>query len=288
LVWAHHRVRKFVRDKLPYAQVNSSNEVHDDIAALIVVGGGSMIDLAKDLRYERGNNIVLVAIPTVWGSGAENSPVVVLERDGEKWIRMDSGFLPDYRVVWRELMPFAPEKLLIYGCGDVWAHALEGMLSPLATRELQAEIANLIRRMLEVELNLDGEWYELSAQACAAQAQSSVGLIHGIAHVLEPMLPENDDGEKLGHARLCSTLLYPIMSYNRQASGKLEHTFQENGLAVEPIFTVLQELFESSDYDFILPFVHDNWKIILRNPSSRANSALVRQNSLDFFVEKRF
>src|SRR5690349_15346693 len=44
---------------------------------LVVVGGGTLIDRVKLLRKTHRPALKLIAIPSIWGSGAEVSPIAV-------------------------------------------------------------------------------------------------------------------------------------------------------------------------------------------------------------------
>jgi alcohol dehydrogenase class IV len=232
--------------------------------------------------------VELIVIPSIWGSGAEVSPIAVRNRDGKKEIRMDPKLLPDARLVWPELAAAIPPDRVRVACGDCWAHALEGFLSPLATQALRAELASLLAQMLATPINNDPVWFELGARACAGQARSSVGLVHGIAHTLEGVLRARHPGADWGHAKLCSLFLWPVMRFNEQASGKWQQLLAEHGLPPRAILEVLRTLFDAEAYEQALPVLKEQWLSVLRDPCSRTNSALVRPASLDFFARQQF
>jgi alcohol dehydrogenase class IV len=161
---------------------------------LIAVGGGLLIDQAKLARQETAG-VKLAAIPTLWGSGAEFSPIAVWMEGGKKLFRRDPALLPDVAIYFPDFAKTLSPELMRWGCGDAWAHALEGFLSPLASDETRRGLASTLQGMLNLGVGNDPQWFELSALACAGQATSSVGLVHGMAHALEGVLG-------LGHARL--------------------------------------------------------------------------------------
>ena len=88
------------------------------VTEVICIGGGTLLDIAKAWRADRSPAIRLIAVPSVWGSGAEVSPIVVLNDGGKKMIRMDDRFLPDEVVYWPELAQGLPERVARAGCGD--------------------------------------------------------------------------------------------------------------------------------------------------------------------------
>lgn len=252
------------------------------LGTLLVVGGGSRMDRAKRWRAEQSPNTRLILIPSLWGSGAEVSPIVAITEAGGKHIQMGPQFLPDYRSVWPELALSVPPKVALHACGDSWSHALEGFLSPLATDPVRDELAEVIRTLTALPLGNDPRWFEASARACAGQAKASVGLVHGIAHTLEgPLAAQGHRG--WGHARLCATYLYPVMAYNVSCNQKWPEMAAKYQLDAAAIDAILQKLFDPKDYREILPVLEASWPQVIRDVSSRTNSALVRPAALEFF-----
>jgi alcohol dehydrogenase class IV len=287
-IWATPSVRTRVESELPLPVLPELQPLPADIGILIVIGGGTLMDEAKVWRLENAPELQLIAIPSIWGSGAEASPVAVRNREGKKDIRVNPKLVPDARAIWPELAATISPELAKRACGDCWSHALEGFLSPLATDELRTGLAALMQRMLSAQSFSDPSWFEWSAQASAGQARSSVGLIHGIAHTLEGIMTANHPGEDWGHARLCMIFLLPVMSFNAQASDKWSHLTEQHGLPSQHILDTLRKLFDSAAYAHVLPVLKENWIPVLRDACSRTNSALVRPASVAFFAESKF
>jgi alcohol dehydrogenase class IV len=273
---------------LPFDNAGCLENLSAELDTLIVIGGGKLMDGAKHWRACRAPRMRLVAIPSIWGSGAEVSPVAVIDRDGVKEIHVGDAFLPDIRCLWPELARSLPEALARHACGDAWSHALEGFLSPLASPELRTELAQLIGEMAEMPLGADSRWFELSARACAGQARSSVGLIHGIAHQLEAPLRSAFPAAGWGHAKLCSVFLLPVMSFNREQGDKWSRLAAEFELDEETIFGALLDLHEPDAFAQALGMLDEHWLDVLRDPCSRTNSVLVRPSSKSFFLEQQF
>src|SRR5262249_30989246 len=160
-----------------------------------------------------------------------------------------------------------PRRLVRYACGDTWAHALEGFLSPLAGDALRQEIAALVTELLALPFEADARWFEASAHASAAQARSSVGLVHGLAHVLEPSLGTSQPEANWGHARLCSSFLWPVLCLDQTGSGKARDLAERYGLDLAQAMSRARALFDQSDYDGALPVLQSQWTSILRDPS---------------------
>jgi alcohol dehydrogenase class IV len=281
-IWPSPSVRQLTRNAFPFSEWTPRAPL--TTGWLVVVGGGTMIDEAKQYVHDSAPSARLIAIPSIWGSGAEASPVVVLNRGGKKEIAMGDEFLPYARAVWPELANTISDERAREACGDTWAHAVEGFLSPLASDELRTLIAGIIREMLALPVAADSRWFDVSARAAAAQARSSVGLVHGIAHVIEgPMTAAL--GAAWGHARLCATYLVPVLRFHRRAGSKVEDLFRQYGLDVKDIEAMADRLFDRSMYRQTLPILEAEWQSILRDRCTRTNATLVRRDDLQFFKE---
>ncbi len=286
--WCLPRFAPTVRTRFGERLVDTLEDVPADATLLVVVGGGERIDRAKLWRRDARPALTLVAVPTLWGSGAEASKVVALNVDGKKAIAVDEALLPDARLIWPELASELPDWRAREACGDAWSHALEGFLSPLATHALRDELSSILRTMTTLPIANDPEWFEPSARACAAQARAGVGLVHGIAHVLEGRLAAHASERPFGHARLTSLFLRPVMALNRELSPKFDELMEEHDVDGARVLAACDELFDAAAYDEVLPVLEAAWMDVLRDPCSRTNSALVRPAHLSFFTERRF
>jgi alcohol dehydrogenase class IV len=286
VVWSTRCVQALVEAALDPPILSPDQPFPPYAATLIVFGGGTLMDRAKQLRRDRSPGLRLIVVPTLWGSGAEGSRIVVLSGPDGKTISVDDENLPDVRVHWPELCESVPENLARFACGDAWAHALESLLSPLGTATSREEAGAVLRRMMSLPLAWHADWLECSLLACKCQAASSVGLVHGIAHRLEtPLLRSGKEG--WGHARLCSLYLTPVQAFVRQSTPKWDERVRATALDPETVSSKLRPLFNQEDYSLLLPFLEAHWKEILRDPCTRTNAALVRPSTLDFFREFR-
>jgi alcohol dehydrogenase class IV len=288
LVWGSPRWAQNVAQHLGVELATALSAIPEDMQTLVVVGGGTRIDQAKVWRNRERPELRLVVIPSLWGSGAEASPVAVLDHDGAKEILVGEAYLPDIRCVMPSLAESIPDDLACYACGDSWSHALEGFLSPLASQDLRSDLGQVILAMLGLPLGKHPDWFDLSARACAGQARSSVGLVHGIAHTIEAPLRRAYPETGWGHARLCACFLYPVMCFNRQASNKLDTLMAEYGLETDVVLAHVRDLYDDLDYTSALPVLEGLWKQVLRDQCSRTNSALVRAQSVSYFVDRAF
>ncbi|WP_436104666.1 hypothetical protein [Massilia sp. LjRoot122] len=238
------------------------------------------MDKAKFWRRDCSPATWLCAVPSLWGSGAEASPVAVRTVGDKKDAQLDASLLPDARAVLPTLTSTIPADIARWGMGDTWSHALEGFLSPLASHQVRADGAQLINNeLLPADLQPGSAWFELSAKACAIQANSGVGLIHAIAHVLEPKL------QNFGHARLCSLYLWPVFIFNSERGPKVGQLFEEYGLDSTTIGATLEQLFDAEEYRVLLPALNTHWSEIIRHPLSRINCTLVRSDAITWFNE---
>lgn len=283
-VWTLSRFVPLVNKKFSFPVFVYPKEPERDLNSLITIGGGTIIDFAKVWKNQNNPQMMHIVIPSIWGSGAENSPVAILNVDGKKVIRKGQEFLPDIRIIWDELAENLPYNLVKYACGDVWAHALEGFLSPIANNELRVELAQLIKKLQIMPIENTPQWFELSAEACDAQARSSVGLVHAIAHNLEGPMRARFPNKYFGHAQLCATCLWPVMRFNLQNSDRVQSLFNEYDIDVGKVINILKYLFEREVFNDLIYVLKEKWSLVIRDPLSRMNCTLVRPHHLSYFI----
>lgn len=254
-------------------------DVPVSIPWLIVAGGGRLIDDAKRWRVDRSPRTRLVAIPTVWGSGAEASPIAVTH-GGAKDIMVSPALRPDVRVRWPALSQGLPADLARWASGDAMTHAAEALLSPLGDAELRAELGQVLRAMIAGPAD-NGVWLDLSADACSLQSRASVGLVHGIAHVLEPVLWNDGRRDLAAHARLCTAWLGPVLRFNLQASPKARVRLLQFGVDPEALVASADRVGSRDDVAATLTAVRQAWPAIVRDRCTRTNVALVRPGELE-------
>lgn len=283
--WATPSVYSRVEGVLPYRVTVPFTGAGVAPESVVVVGGGSLIDEAKVWVRDNAPGARLIAVPSIWGSGAEATPIAVLNRHGRKHVTVDDSFLPYARVLWPELGSTVPASRALHACGDSWAHALEAFLSPLASAATRAEMALLLRELPAMPLGFDPRWFDLSYRAGAGQARASVGLVHGIAHTLEGALREQQPDGGWSHARLCATFLWPVMELTRSTSDKWETLVRRYTLDGDAVMSVLRRLFDPHAYRRALPVLTSMWPDVLRDPCTRTGGILARQSHLRHFEE---
>lgn len=287
-VLATPSVKAKVAARLSATLVDSLADVTDDVETLIVVAGGDLLDQAKIWRAHNAPAMRLIAIPSIWGSGAEVSQVAVLNQQGNKEIMIGEQYLPDICGQWPELATSIPENKALEACGDAWSHALEGFFSPLASPQIRKAQAAVIQEMLNLPLGNDSRWFMPSAQASAGQAQSGVGLIHGIAHTLEGLLCTHFPDAAWGHAKLCALFLWPVMLLNIKHSEKWNRYNSEYHIDGDAILATLKNLFDQDAYNQALTFLSMHWNTVIRDRCTRMNSVLIRPGYLSHFTEQTF
>jgi alcohol dehydrogenase class IV len=278
-IWSSPRHRAELREALDGEFSDPAEPLHPGTETIVAAGGGTLIDRAKLLRRDRYPQVRLIAIPTLWGSGAECSPIAVTNTATGKDIQMGDDLLPDVRVEWPELGASVPPEIAKWACGDAWSHALEAFVSPLSSDDNRAAMAALMNRMLRLPLAFAPEWFAASAEACQGQARSSVGLVHAFAHVLESRL-----GAGWPHARLCSVFLLPVIRFNQAHSPKFAVHAGQFGLDTVAVLGVAEQLFDAEAYAEAMKIVPEHWIAIARDRCSRTNHVLVRVNAIEFFL----
>lgn len=115
--------------------------------AIIACGGGSVIDMAKLIRFSHSykgslvgkeftkirETITLFAIPTTAGTGAEATPFAVCYKDNVKYSVEHKDILPDYAVVYPPFTYYNPPYLTACTGFDALAQATEAYWSPKHT-----------------------------------------------------------------------------------------------------------------------------------------------------------
>jgi alcohol dehydrogenase class IV len=254
-------------------------------ATFVVCGGGSLLDRAKALAPQRPDPLRLVAIPSIWGSGAEVSPVVVLDAPtGGKAIAVDPSFVPDAYAYWPALGESVPAERRRHAAADVWAHALESSISPLAGAQTRGEATALLCELTRNDPQVDvARWFELSGAACRVQARASVGLAHGIAHVVEGPLRARDPDAGWGHARIVAAVLGRVLALAERDAPRWSEVAAR--LPLELVRERVAALGDEQDLACLRPVVAEHLQEILRDPCTRTNGFLVRRSQLATLLE---
>lgn len=106
---------------------------HPDL--MMAIGGGSVMDMAKLIRYFSGQDVRLVAIPTTAGTGAESTQFAVCYIDGIKHSISDASILPDEAILFTKFTYGNGPYLTACTGFDALAQAIEAYWNIHATAE---------------------------------------------------------------------------------------------------------------------------------------------------------
>lgn len=130
---------------------------------IIAIGGGSVIDMAKLIRfyysYDMDNSgstsvmnnplVPLIAIPTTSGTGAETTSFAVLYKNQVKYSISHSDMVPDYAYIYPPLTYKNPAYLTACSGFDALAQAIESYWSLNATKESKFYASKAIMLILD-------------------------------------------------------------------------------------------------------------------------------------------
>lgn len=208
--------------------VDMIQEFHPD--AVIAFGGGSPIDAAKAIVFFAAKTCdmrecMFIAVPTTSGTGSEVSKFAVIT-DPEKEVKyplVEDSLLPDVAILDAELTVSVPPSVTADTGIDVFTHAVEALVSTVATdfSDAAAEKAiKLVRRHLMTAYHQPGDMaarqgmHNASCLAGVAFSNSGLGLNHGMAHALGARF-------HIPHGRANGILLPYVMSFNAGCSESL-------------------------------------------------------------------
>lgn len=118
--------------------------------AIIAVGGGSVMDMAKLIRFYADCRIPLLAIPTTSGTGAESTQFAVCYIDGVKFSVSDPSIIPDMVILYPPFT-YANSRYLTSCTGfDALAQAIEAYWNINATEESDLFAINAIKQIYPV------------------------------------------------------------------------------------------------------------------------------------------
>lgn len=188
--------------------------------AVVALGGGSAMDLAKSMTWFAGSDAKLIAIPTTSGSGSEVTDFAILTHKGVKHPLVDPRLRPDVAILDSDLVSGLPPGLVADGGFDVLTHALEAYTAANAgalTDALALESFRTTFRTLPAsfagQLSARMQIHTAATMAGLAFTQAGLGLCHALAHSL--------GGEfHLPHGRLNAILLPSVITHNAAFAGK--------------------------------------------------------------------
>lgn len=114
---------------------------------IVAIGGGSVMDMAKLIRYYSSSDTPLLAIPTTAGTGAESTQFAVCYIDGVKHSISDSSILPDLVVLYPPFTYNNGGYLSSCTGFDALAQAIEAFWNNNATAESDDSAISAIKKI---------------------------------------------------------------------------------------------------------------------------------------------
>jgi alcohol dehydrogenase class IV len=223
--------------------------------AIIAVGGGSAMDLAKGVRLLATHPLPLpqyalieggvarikpplpplIAIPTTAGTGSEvGRGAVIIMKDGRKLGVVSAHLIPSVAICDPELTLGLPPGLTAGTGMDAIAHCIETFLVPVANPPADAialdglqRASRWLERAVADGKDREARWNMMSAAMQGAMAfQKGLGAVHALSHPLGSL-----EDLKLHHGTLNAIFLPGVLRFNRAAVGsKWDRLGQAMGL----------------------------------------------------------
>lgn len=242
---------------LSIVEATASSLTHNEVSAIIALGGGSAMDTAKALsvllgeggrefslraHLERGSPLPsgsplpIYAVPTTAGTGAEVTPFATIwERATEKKHSLTGPSLFPHTAILDPLLTLGlPEEetvasgldALSQGLESIWNHRANPMTIALATRTVRLAISALPRLVGQPNnLELRAQMMEASLLSGLAISVTRTALAHSMSYPLTARYG-------LPHGLACSFMLPTLLDFNTAADdGRLERLAKELGFA---------------------------------------------------------
>ncbi|GAA1593088.1 maleylacetate reductase [Kribbella karoonensis] len=183
-------VTQHVPTELADAARTTAREANAD--AIVAIGGGSAIGLAKAVALTSAAEVVVVAVPTTY-AGSEMTPVWGETSGGSKTTGVDARVLPRVVVYDSMLSQGLPVKVTAASVANAMAHCVEAVWTPkadpitevIAVEGLRALSAGLRAVLVEPEdLEARGTLLYGACLAGSALATAGTGLHHKLCHLL--------------------------------------------------------------------------------------------------------
>lgn len=205
---------------------------HSKASVLLAVGGGSVLDSAKVIRYmaqqlfaEENRKLACFAIPTTSGTGSEVTSYAVISdpTSGQKFPLRDTALCPPVAILDPTMTASAPPSIIADTGMDALTHALEAYVAVHATAFTDALCEKAVQLLFDFLLltfqdNTDAKVREhmqiASCMAGLAFDTAGLGLSHGLSHAVGGRL-------HLPHGRLNAVFLPSVIRFNAKNTSAL-------------------------------------------------------------------
>lgn len=250
--------------------------------ALVALGGGSPMDVAKVVRFmvchegplakyddAKGGDAHIInpmpplyAIPTTSGTGSEvgRSGVIVLRATGKKTIFFHPKLMPDLAILEPKLTVGLPATITAATGIDALTHCLEAYFAPgfhpMADGVAQEGFRLILKHLPAAcrnGLNLEARGaMQIAASMGATAFQKGLGMVHSLAHPLSARYNT--------HHGLANAILLPfalihlekqvLNAEQRSKFARLQSFFAECGLAKESLSASVRAFFDALEVPF--------------------------------------
>lgn len=194
--------------------------------AIVAVGGGSSIDVAKSIKLFHFNNtkslVTLIAVPTTAGSGSEATYFIVYYIGKEKQSEGNPDVtLPNCSICDPRLTSSLPKKVTASTGLDAFAQAVESywcIYSTQKSKKLARESINLSLKNLERAVNHPGRTSREKMMLAANLAGKAINITkttasHSIAYPMTSYFG-------IAHGHAAALTLAEMLEYNSQITDK--------------------------------------------------------------------
>ncbi len=205
-----------------------------DVDAVLALGGGSAIGLAKALALQ--NAVRIVAVPSTY-SGSEMTPIYGTTEGGQKRTGRDERVRPALVIYDPDRTAGLPHSVAMTSLWNAMAHAVEALWVNADDRAASLVAEDALRllatgmRRLAVKLD-DANAGELALEgaylAGACFADSGAGLHHKLCHVLGGMFD-------LPHAATHAVMLPHVVRFHREAAPEAMNAIARALGVVDPL-----------------------------------------------------
>ena len=195
----NHVILQKERESINYIEKLSKNLNKKNIAYLVVLGGGSVIDFSKHLFIKLSKPPKFIIFPSVIGSGAEASISSIINTKNSKKITINNKFLPDAVLYDKNLIKDCKESQILMGLLDAITHCIESTLTInsnfyldfLSKNTIDYFVDNFSKIFTKNKKIINYDILSIiSFNGGLAQSNSGAGICHALAHSAEKICNE--------------------------------------------------------------------------------------------------